>query len=326
MKKWMLIGTVLLIQVLLYSCKKDYDLFVPDNKAIDSTWTNPVTPKQNLVKLFDELADKPLAETVADIALGATIDFPGDIKVQIPEKSFNNAGGTLASGSAKVELLILKTRGQFIRNSMPTATNGNPLETSAELLVKITQNGKELSLIQAKYILVSYPESLISNSMLTHYGESSVGKPYLNWLPTQDGSYTIAFARPDPVSPSQTITGYDVKIRQLRWVNCGMLTDTLNRSKVTATLPDIYTNANTKVFVAFNDIKAVVQMNDDASAKIFFAHNMPLSKSVRFISISAVDADYYLGVANASTTTNSNFSIKPQKNTFSEIVEFLNTL
>jgi len=326
MKKRMLIG-ILLIQFILFSCKKDYDIFVVDNNPRDTVWTIPGSPNQLFAKFLDEIERKPLEETVADIALGGTVNFPGDIQVHISEKSFNGPGGSLASGTAKLELVILNSRGQFIRNCKPTSSNGNPLETSAELLIRIIQNGQELSLIQGKYIFVSYPESNPSNSMLTHYGElAGAGNVYLDWTPTADGSYANTFARPDPLYPGRTITGYDVKIRQLRWVNCGMLTDTLNRSKITATLPDTYTNANTKVFVVFDDIRAVVQMQDNASAKIFFATNIPLSKSVRFISISAINADYYLGVAPGSIGANNNYSIKPQKKTLDEIVEFLNTL
>jgi hypothetical protein len=259
--------------------------------------------------------------------LGGTIKYSNNLQVQIFEKSFTDASGNPASGIAKVDLLFLSSRGQFIRNSKPTGSDGSPIQTSAEMLIRITQNGQELKLVQSKYIMVSYPEPTTYNSMFTHYGESAgPGSGYLNWTLTQDGSHATAFARPDPLEPGRTITGYDVKIKQLRWVNCGILTDTLNRSKITATLPDIFTNANTKLFVVFNDIKAVVQMNDEYSSKIFFGTNLPLNKGIRIISLSTIDSDHYLGAAEASITANSNYSIKPQKKTLAEIVEYLKKL
>jgi hypothetical protein len=329
MKRVKIIGTIILLQAMFFSCKKGYDVFVPNVTVNDTAWVTSGVLKENLVKLFEELAGKPLESEITDIALGDTIEFANGVRILIPEKTCNGANGTTAFGPAKIQLIFLTSKGQFIKHVKPTTASNNPLDASSEFLVRILQDGKDLSIIQGRYIVISYHENAPRTTNKVYYGEIpvSTSNTYVNWLVSSDGSLAAVFVKPNPVNPNQTLTGYEVKFKQLRWVNCGISLDTLvARSKVTATLPNIYTNANTRVFMVYKDSKTVVQLKDDVASKIFYAVNTPLSKSVMLVSISSINADYYLGVADASVAAGLNVSIKPQKKSYAEIADFLNKL
>jgi hypothetical protein len=64
-----------------------------------------------------------------------------------PIHVWQRRAGCAATGNARIEILQLKRKGDFIKFFKPTTTEkGSLLETGGGLYIRITKEGKELSL------------------------------------------------------------------------------------------------------------------------------------------------------------------------------------
>jgi len=315
------------ITVLLAACGKDYDRFIPSQTLTDTSWRQPTSLNPDVQKLFADIANEPLVKELPNIEAGDTVSFPGGIFLTIPERACQGAGGAPASGPARVELTLLRTKGEFIRNSKPTGRRQDPVHTSAIANVRIVQNGQDLVLKSGSNLMLSYTDPHPMGNLNTFFADApGSDRPYVDWNYATDGSYSTVFTRPDPVAQGQFLTGYDISLRSLRWVNCGKLADTTRPDQISITLPLTFTNANTTVFIVLSNAPSVIQMDAEPHHEYFHTSRVPDNQKVLAVSISYINGDYFVGSTEAISTDGLNIGVKPQKKTLGELLDFLKGL
>lgn len=318
----------LLSMTLLASCGKDYDRFSRNMIGVDTTWKSPTAMSADLQNLFQQIAVKPQTLEVQDIALPDTLLFNGPAAVAIPERGCQAPGGAAVSGAATVELTLLRTKGEFIRNSKPSCADRAPVMSRAIMNVRILQNGKELQLKQGSSISITYADAVPDPTVTAFYAEGpSPDRPYEEWVPALDGTNASNYLRP-PYGGilGSTPAGYTVKFAQLRWVNCGSYGDTSRRDHMSLTLPLGFTNANTAVFLVPRDLPTVIQLDAEPRHQYFHTAKVPDGQALKAVTISYINGSYYLGTADATSAEGMNIVVKPERTTLSEMLNFLETL
>ena len=102
--------------------------------------------------------------------------------------------------------------------------------------------------------------------------------------------------------------------------------------KIQTELPAHFTNANTSVYLVFNEMRTVVGMYGEPTVKKFISGKVPVGKPITIVVISKQGNDYYLGkqISNSglNVTGNSNQSvpITPIKTGLADIKAYLGTL
>jgi hypothetical protein len=313
----------------LNACQKDLDVFIADPGQItgpDTNWVNsisasmPVTILQNnllLTKIEDSIDINSNITTLTNLASGLTCIFP-PLCCQKPN-------GTPVTGKVYVELLLVKTRGDMIRMAKPTSSNGRLLVSGGEFFIKLKKDGDELQLKPGTFFQVKYNDPQPSPLMKVFYGDETNPNQF-NWL-ASDTAGTIL-----PVTAGNTF--YSLYTKNLRWINCDYFYDSvgITRVGIQTELPPNFTNANTSVYLVFNDIRSVLGMNPEISIKKFVSVKVPSGKPVTIVVLSKQGDDYYLGKQvtisglNIVGNSNQNVKITPLKTSLIDIKSFLATL
>lgn len=320
MKK--LIYNTLLLIFFFASCKKDTNVFVPDpGQQLDSAWTANVTSSNQVLILSKELQGNFLAETF-NSSTDTLLSTNAGVQFTFPKNSLT-VSGTATTGSVKVEYILVQKKGDYIRYGIPTVYNRMPLESGGALNIKLSSNTQTVTLADYKKIIVKYKDSEPKSNMRVFYGNTSTITNSLDfsWLLATDQSLVKMW-------DSSTVKGYAVETYKTGWINVDRpLLDSINaRVEVKAYLPNLFSNANTAVYVVFNNYRTVVQLSGNATGRYFSFPNIPPGPDVKFISISKVGGSYYLGVKAEKISPTTAVFIKPELTTLQNIQAFLYTL
>ena len=311
----------------LSACQKDIDEFVPDPGQLngpDTTWYSAVAASAPINDLKNQLIISSYNDSIQVGSSSSYITTPSGLQCYFPAHSLTTHTGQTLTGSAKIELMHIKTKGDMIRLGKPTTSNGRLLVNGNETFVRAKNDTAELQFVPGIKMTLRYPDQPVSTQMKFFIGDES-NTAQFNWLPNPDpGTNTVGF----------TQTGYEVQTNKLRWTSTSYFYDTtgINRVKVTTDLASYFTNANTIAYTVFRDFRSVVGMYGDVSSKKFSAGKLPVGKLVTVVVISKQGNDLFLGFENvttASTASNSGeqiVSVKPIKRSLADIIAFLKTL
>ncbi len=321
MKK--IIYSTLSFIALFASCKKDTNVFVPDQgQQLDSGWTANVTSSNQVLILSKELQGSFLSETFNSSS--DTLLFTSAGVQFIFPKNGLTVSGSVTTGSVKVEYVLVQKKGDFIRYGIPTAANRVPLESGGALNIKLTSNSQSVTLADYKKISVQYQDDDPKQGMKVYYGNmlSVTNSLAFDWSLATDYSLVKTW------DSATAVKGYHVETYKTGWVNVDrpLLETVTSKVEVKAYVPDLFSNANTAVYMVFNNYKSVVQLSGNATARYFSFPNIPVGQDVKFISISKVGGVYYLGVTSGKTSANMAVFIKPELTTLQNIQAFLYTL
>ncbi len=325
--------------LLMTACKKEvsdnFSLYT-GNPLNDTVWTRSLNPGNAVHDLFDNLMPLPLIDSF-EVKSGKSLKYGDSLEISFAAGSCVGPGSSGSpDGNARVEILPLKRKGDFIRTFRPTTTaNGSLLETGGGFFIRVTKDDKELSLqsnvtFKIKFNDVDTPKT----NMQVFYGKEGLPVPFkgidtaFSWIRDFDTTYVSTWSKPsnNPLVPSYM--GYELNSKNLRWVVAERYIDsTLPKTKVTAILSPNYTNKNTAVFAVFNNQKTVVNLKADYASRSFFAKNIPLRSSVKLISLSKIGGDYYLGVKEVSSIAFvTSYTIVPNKIGLKDLITYLNNL
>jgi hypothetical protein len=129
-------------------------------------------------------------------------------------------------------------------------------------------------------------------------------------------------------------TSYDVLSSRLQWVGCHSFVDTntIAQTNISVRLPSNYTNANTMVYISFDDFRTVALLNSNYATRLFTSGRIPVGKHITIVAISKQADDYYLGyqqtttLASSGTTTQQVVSVTPVKKSLENIKLYLENL
>ncbi len=333
MKKIILIVSVIIV---VLSCKKEHsnEFFpYPDNDLNDTNWYS-VIPTNARVKQLDSIFDITAITDSIHLMQGGTLSFndsPGIVRINFPPY-FTMIPGTLVQGKVKVEVKLLKTKGDMVKTDRPTMSYGSLLVTGGALHIRVTYNGQELSMAPGASIelqmITKMSDNNPSQNMKVFYGKEDAYPPTsvqtFTWLPSTDSS-NVAWSFMD--SSSQR-NGYMFQSTRFGWVNCDYFSDsTQPRTKAVVTLPPNFTNANTNVYAVLHSPDDIVaQLIGDPVTKNFSINNIYTGKSVTFVTLSFINGDLYLGSSQTTITQNMTVNIVPQQKTKQQIEAFLDNL
>lgn len=339
MKRFLFI-TACLGMLLITACKKEvsdnFNLYA-GNPLNDTVWTRVLNPAYAVHDLFDNLTPPSIIDSF-EVSSGKSLKYGDSLEISFSAGACVGDGNApVTPGNARVEIMPLKRKGDFIRTFRPTVTNnGSLLETGGGYFIKVSKDNKDLSLasnitFKIKFNDVDTPPKA---NMQIFYGKEGLPVPFKGidtafyWIRDFDTTALNTWSKMsnNPLIPSYL--GYEMNSKNLRWVVSERYIDsTLPKTKVTAILSPNFTNKNTAVFAVFNNQKTVVNLKADYNSRSFFANNIPLKSSVKLISLSKIGGDFYLGVKDVSSIAFvTSYTIVPNKISLKDLITYLNNL
>jgi hypothetical protein len=297
------------------SCGKDSDEFIPLNTTTivkgDTVWqadlltlntlSTSVLAPLNIEKLMAELATDP-SEHEVSAERGTTLVTPDNVSVEFPANSCTKQNNQLCTGNLKVEVLVLRKKGEFLLNNVPTVSIGKQLISGGAVQVKVTQNGEEMKLARNISFRVKFQSAGAPDASMKLFEGKTIGRFQFDWIPVSTAITNAPTLRPWADSAQQGRTsGYDLLLDRFSWINCDKFSgdSTSLTNKFCVALPDTFTNQNTSVFAVFKDINSVVSLAGVGSTKQFCVpsnyRGLPIGKVVNIISISTIKDRIYIG-------------------------------
>ena len=321
------IVTILIISTgfLLNACQKNIDIFVPDQGQLngpDTSWYTSITPVMPVSVLKNNLVFETYTDSIQVNSNTAYILTPFGLQCGFPPNSCVNSSGQPVTGTVRVELMLIKKKGDMVRLNRPTTSNSRLLVSGGEIFIRLKKDTQNLQLAPNLKITFRYPDAPLITQMKVFVGDESTPNQF-NWLPS-----------PDPINNTVSITSqnYDILTNHLRWLNNGYFYDTtgISRTTITADLSSQFTNANTLAFVVFKDFRSVVAMNANLLTRKFSSIKLPVGKEITVIVISRQGNDYFMDhktvMTVSSTAANQIVPVKPVITNLTLIKDYLNGL
>lgn len=323
------IVALLLISAGLYlsACQKNSDIFVPDPSQIngpDTSWYSVITPTMPVSLLKEGLVSDVYTDSIVVNSNNAYITTPFGLLCGFPPHCCVGTGGTTITGTVRVELMLVKKKGDMIRLNRPTTSNGRLLVSAGQVFIRLKQNNQDLQLAPGVKITLRFSDSPINTQMKFFVGDETNTQQF-NWLPN-----------PDVVNNTLGITSqyYEIQTNRLRWVGADYFYDTtgISRTTVTTDLASQFTNANTVVFAVFTGQRSVVGMYGELSTRKFTSIKLPVGKEITVIALSKQGNDYFMDhktvmtVLSTSTPATQTVPVKPVITTLANIKAYLDSL
>jgi hypothetical protein len=184
--------------------------------------------------------------------------------------------------------------------------------------VQIT-NGKKIS--------IRYRDPEAKPNMSVYFGEAPVvtNSAFFNWAAATDGSGVMLWDSTQGVPPGSK--GYLVETGRTGWVGVDRpLVPSAQKTEVSVIVPNLFSNANTAVYMVFSNYRTVVQLTGNPALRKFSFSNMPVGQDVKIIAISKVGDAYYLGQKTDKIVENMSTFVKPEQSSLASIISFLNSL
>jgi hypothetical protein len=323
MKTYLSFLTILSL-LFLASCQKDTDIFIPDpGQQLDSAWVTAVSANSQVTQLTEKISGTFNADQVSTATDTSLRNNTGFI-IEIPRSSLL-ASGAEYTGIVRADFVLVQKKGDFIRYGIPTSSNRYPLESGGAFFIKLeTTGGVAVSVNPNKRIYIKYPDEAPKTNM-SLYSSSLSPSVYnsFNWQLTNDGSQVGTWTTTS--TPAQK--GYVVSTSKTGWLNVDRpLEPTAPKTDVNVVLPNLFSNANTVVYLVFKSYRSVVQLTGNSSLRNFSFSNIPVNSEVKIVTISKVADSYYLGTKDEKIITNFSTFVKPELSSLVKIQQLLSTL
>ncbi|MDB5203071.1 MAG: hypothetical protein JWQ27_2480 [Ferruginibacter sp.] len=315
-----------LIAAALSSCQKDVEYFLPDPgqaAGADTVWQATISSAMPVSALRNSLVLPLNVDSVELTANNSSFLTLRGLQGTIPAGSLTTANGQVATGRIIVQSLLLKTKGDFIRMRTPSQAANRTLISGGAIYLNFRKDSADLQLLQGKRINLKFNTTPVSSVLKIFNGEETAAA--ISWNVNSDTANNKV---------AVTSTSYEILTNHLRWINAAQFYDTalLSQTSLVTKLPSNYTNANTMVYLAFNDVNAVVALNAEPSLRRFSSGPVPVNKAVTIIVMSKQGNDYYFAQQAAVTvplgasTLPQLVNITPVKTPLTTIINYLNSL
>jgi len=339
-----IIGSSLLL--LFTACQKEMstnDITIyPGNPLNDTIWTRTTPSNGSVNDLVNYFLPQVIIDSFDASKSDVTLSYGDSLSISFPAGSCVGTsanGGTpgVPSGKVQLQILRLKTKGDYIKTFRPTTSNGYLLEAAGGFFIRIlSKEGKELALAPGATVKLSFSDiDPVKPNMQAFYGKETYPLPAnsvidtgFTWMRDTDTSWLSTFQRPSTISGNAIINGYTINVKNLRWVAAERYIDsTAKKAKIFAILPPNFTNQNTAVFAVFMNQKTIVNLAPEYSSRSFTASNIPIGSKIRLITISKIGDDFYMGTKDINDLgTTTIFPISPSKMGLTDILTYLNSL
>lgn len=327
MKRKTIIHVLITGALFLSACEKNTDIFVPDQgqtNGPDTTWHNTITPAMPVSNLKASLSFLPYIDSIEVNNNIATVLTPFGIQVNFPANSCINSTGQPITGKVRVEIMLLKKKGDMVRLSKPTTYNDSLLVAAGQIFISLKKDGQTVQLAPNAKINIRYTDFPTNQLMKLFAGDESNPQQF-NWIPSPNSANSIL---------NIGTQNYEIYTNHLRWTSVAYGFDLAAVAKVnvTANLAPYFTNANTVVFAVFKDMRSVAGMHGNINTRKFSSGGLPVGKAITVVVISRQANDYYLGFESTVTalpttgTSVQTVSVTPIKRSLPDILYYLSTL
>ena len=310
--------------MIISSCQKNIDAFIPDNFQIsaDTMWQSNVSPSASVFSLKRDLRVARAMDSFS-YSNANFVFSSGNISLTIPTNSLVKNSGILTTGLIQRESLLAVKKGDYIANDMPTTSNDRLLVSGGAFYLNLKNNGDNLSIAQGSRITVKFSASnpFQYNRIFNASLDSVNG---FNWIPNTDTAFNKS---------SITTTGYEIETNRTQHIQTAHFMEVagIAQTVLTIKLPSNYTNMNTATYISFSNETCVAGLKANVSLRAFVSPLLPVNRSVTVVVISKQVGDYYFGTQQIITSSNgSNLSgtifITPVKRSLDYIKTFLNSL
>ena len=306
--KGLYICFVLGICTLLTGCAKDINEFTP-SPITDTAWVQQISPADAVALLADTLRLSPLVDSIA--LGGADTLFLDSLQCIVPFRGLETTYGSVYTGVAEVQCLLLDKPGNWLRAFMGTTFQGKTIQTDAALYISFTANGALLR--PTGPIGISFfstdpiPEDSVWAGAYTQY--------LLEWTAPVAGA---------TVTATQNIV--TLTTPTLGWLLCGAPLSGTTGS-LTVTLPNSFSNANTAVFCVLPDDRALAPLQGDPGARTFVASGLPGGARATIISLTFTGDAFYLATQSVTLASGPNaVNLTPALHSLTYITSYLEQL
>jgi hypothetical protein len=313
----------LALMLLVASCQKNSDVFVPNpGQQLDSAWVSTIQSNAQVVQLTNKIAGTFTSQSVS-AAADTSIRTNAGFIIEIPKGALL-LSGTEYYGSMRAEFILIQKKGDFIRYGVPTISNRYPLESGGTFFLRfLSASNTTLTVNPAKRIYIKYSDELAKQGMSLFYNTTAPAATSLyNWILSTDASLVNIWST--GTIPAQK--GYVITTSRTGWLSVDRFLEQTVTTDVNVVMPDLFSNANTAVFVVFKSIRSVVQLGGSNTMRAFSCYNIPVNQEVKFVTISKVADSYYLGIKDEKITGYHSSFIRPELSSLEKINLYLNSL
>ncbi len=331
------------------SCRQDSDVVIPiDSVKIpkdslpkpigkDTVWE-----KENTLTLGVKLKIDTLLEQVKKVSATRKINVSQEnvlrfsaekINVLLPKDFCTTSDDKPVTGQVDVVVKILRTKGDLLSENRPTVSNGRLLISGGVVFISASSNGAALKVGKNKTIRIAYDMPSPDPQMSFFEGQQNPTNPLLfNWVQPTNNDIQTLNAQPRPIvdttggtrNPLDSVIGYNIFTDRFGWINCDKFSGQPNlTNKFCASLPDSFTNKNTKVFVVFKDIFSMITLSGDAEKKQFCIPNgyqgIPIGSKVVVVSVSYLGEKVYLASQETTVAADANIKLTPLSVTLDDL-------
>ncbi|MFZ1678524.1 MAG: hypothetical protein WAT91_14690 [Saprospiraceae bacterium] len=310
--------------VMMMSCGKDIDQFIPNEKQ------DEVGDISRLKLKLKEDISGSITYTVSVPCSGLkAFEIDKDVVIQIPAGFVDLSQYPCTNGSFDVRVTVLDTKGEILAAGIPTISENTLLESRVELKIEILNGTSHVKLAHGKKIRILVNDPDPRERMELFYGEGD------QWLqadgdPTKWDNVTNSewFIQADSLQNPITGVGYQTFSDSIDWVNVDVYFQIPAelRTPVCVELPEGFTNANTAVFMVFDDYRSITYMPGDSAKMQFCEHygSTPLGFKTTFVVIAERgEGNYYFATKKTTITTDLTETIVPLKTPYEEIKHYI---
>lgn len=279
--------------ILLASCQKDLDYFQPDpGSGPDTTWVAAPTSSMPVGQILEDIRKEPVTDSF-QISLGAatTAITASGLTYFFTVGTLVNDSNQVITGTVTLESMLARKKGDFIR--MGVTSDNIMLSNEAAIYSRFTQNQRELSVRNGSSLRISFTEPQPRQGLFL-YGGSPAGSFQHHWNLLGDSLFNSIY-------PANQV--YQVTTNKTGWVGAGTEINPGSSAMVSLSvaLPSNYTNANTLVYLVFEQTPLVQALQGDQAQRRFRSGLLPVNQPVRLVVLSRQANTYFMGIQSIIT-------------------------
>jgi hypothetical protein len=296
------------IVLIIVSCEKDVVSPTPTNLGNN---TNP-TPTSQITKFFDEnLEDEIEIFNETSSPVSQIITTENNLMIQYDNNTFTYSDGTPVNGAFTIEVVDALTKKEMMKINRPTFTNDGRLLVSGGIIyLNATQGNEQLSINDDNPVIVNIPTD--TETEMDFFTGSFDENEDFGWDLSLEDSINIINNESDSIIfdiiGQQSMFSYSFTMDSIGWINCDFFYDSNEpQTGVNVVLPDGYNGSNTVVFIYYNDINSVANMDDydnDSNFDLGNGYTTPIGMDISFVIISEVDGSFFYNIVSTTITDN----------------------
>ncbi len=127
------------------------------NKGGEDLNTSTPGSYQLLDQIFAKTAPLPTTQSIV-VSTGGSVTSKGGTRFILPRDGFQSYTGAIIGGSVDVKVYDWLLKGDMAFAKVLPVSNNNPLYTSGQAYIEVTQNGVPVRLRKGYYITVKFPQ------------------------------------------------------------------------------------------------------------------------------------------------------------------------